>query len=117
MSDHMTKNLQPILFHRHADFILGHVPPMYSPVYASIVGTYTNHTVDIETYVPPTFTTPITAAAARIHAPIVSDYKDNPWTFAIGHGQDNPLFPSLATSVTHWVVDCGGVTSDRLVDT
>jgi hypothetical protein len=99
MSDHMTKNLQPILFHRHADFILGHVPPMYSPVYESIMGTYTNHTVAIENYVPPSFTTPTTAAAARVHAPIVSDYQDNPWTFAIGHGQYNPLFTSSATSL------------------
>jgi len=69
MSDHMTKGLQTTLFHRHADFILGHVPPMYSPVYNSIIGTYTNHTVDIEHFVPPSFTTPTTAAAARIHAP------------------------------------------------
>ena len=119
MSDHMTKNLQTILFHRHADFILGHVPPMYSPVYDTIVGTLTNHAVDIKNYTPPTFTTPTTAAAARIHAPIVSDYRDNPWTLAIGHGQYNPLYTlSTATLGVHSVsqfVDCGGVTSDRIV--
>jgi hypothetical protein len=32
MADHFTKALQPILFHRHADFLLGHVPPLYSPI-------------------------------------------------------------------------------------
>jgi hypothetical protein len=33
MSNHLTKALQPTLFHRHGDFLLGHIPPMYSPVY------------------------------------------------------------------------------------
>jgi len=48
MSDHMTKGLQTILFHRHADFLLGHIPPMYSPVYDYTIGTYSNHTVNID---------------------------------------------------------------------
>ena len=78
MSDHMMKGLQTTLFHCHTNFILGHVPPMYSPVYDSIIGTYTNHTVDIEHFVPPSFTTPTTVAAARVHAPILSDYQHNP---------------------------------------
>ena len=39
ISDHMTKGLQTILFHRHADFLLGHIPPMYSPIYTSTIGT------------------------------------------------------------------------------
>jgi hypothetical protein len=30
MSDHMIKGLQTILFHRQANFLLGHIPPMYS---------------------------------------------------------------------------------------
>jgi hypothetical protein len=86
MSDHMTKGLQPILFHRHANFILGHIPPMYFPVYESIVGKYTNHKVDINHFDPPTFATPTTVAAARVHAPILSDYQHNPWLVIIGHG-------------------------------
>ena len=67
MSDHMTKNLHTILFHRHADFILGHIPLMYYPVYDSIVGPCTNHTVDIDRYVPPTFTTPTKGACTCSH--------------------------------------------------
>ena len=78
MSDHMTKGLLTTLFHRHANFILGHAPPMYSPVYDSIIGTYTNNTVDMEHFVPPSFTAPTTAAAARVHAPILSYYQHNP---------------------------------------
>ena len=99
MSDHMTKSLQPTLFHRHADFILGHIPPAYSPVYDSIIGTYTNHTVDINHFIPPSFTTPTTAAAARVHAPILSDYQHNPWLGPIAHGQYNPLFSSSSPSL------------------
>jgi hypothetical protein len=63
MSDHLTKSLQPLLFHRHADFLLGH-PPSYSPIYSTIVGTYTNHTIDIDKFLPQSFNTPLTAAAA-----------------------------------------------------
>jgi hypothetical protein len=51
-SDHLTKGLSWALFHRHADFLLGHVPPAYSPVYKYIIGTYTNQHKDIETFVP-----------------------------------------------------------------
>jgi hypothetical protein len=64
MSDHLTKALQPLLFHHHADFLLGHIPPMYSPVYQSTMGHITNHTVDLDLFVPQSFTTPLTAAAA-----------------------------------------------------
>jgi len=64
MSDHLTKALQPLLFHRHADFLLGHIPPMYSPVYQTTVGHITNHTVNLDLFVPQSFTTPLTAAAA-----------------------------------------------------
>ncbi len=53
MADHLTKALHPILFHRHADFLLGQVPPMYSPIYTSIIGSFTNHTININLYVPP----------------------------------------------------------------
>ena len=117
MSDQMTKGLQPILFHRHADFLLGHVPPMYS--YDSTIGTYTNHTIDINHFVPPSFTTPSTAGAARVHAPIVSDYIDSPWRHVLGHGSYNPHIHRISHLVCSHIsfVDCGGVTSDRLVDT
>jgi hypothetical protein len=33
MADHFSKQLPPILFSRHVDHILGHVPPPYSPHY------------------------------------------------------------------------------------
>ena len=32
-ADHFTKILSRVLFHRHIDYIMGHVPPEYSPAY------------------------------------------------------------------------------------
>ncbi len=59
MSDNMKKGLQTILFHHRTDFILGHVPPMYSPVYDTIAGRFSNHTLGIDHFVPPSFTHPL----------------------------------------------------------
>ena len=50
MSDHFTKGLSRALFHRHADYLLGHIPPAYSPIYKSTVGTYTNQHVDVTAF-------------------------------------------------------------------
>jgi hypothetical protein len=91
LADHFTKSLQPALFHRHADFILGHIPPAYLPVYHSIIGSYTTNDVYLDKFVPSSFTTPITAAAARVHAPLPSDYAGNPWSPILGHGLYNPV--------------------------
>ena len=91
MADHFTKALTRALFHRHADFLLGHVPPMYSPVYQSIIGTYTNEYKAFEHMVPESFTTPTCAAAARVHALHPEDYEDNPWlAVVLWHGSYNP---------------------------
>ena len=85
MSDHFTKGLSRTLFHRHADYILGHIPPAYSPIYKSTIGTYTNQHVNVESFVPILFTMPITAAAARTYAPLADDYLGNPWLVVLWH--------------------------------
>ena len=110
LADHFTKSLQPALFHCHADFILGHIPPAYSPVYRFIIGSYAGMDDYLDKFVPSSFTTPITAAAARVHAPLRSDYADSPWISILGHGLYNPLV-SLSSCLVHsglW----GGVTVD-----
>jgi hypothetical protein len=110
LADHFTKGLQTALFHRHADFILGHIPLAYLPVYRSIVGSYARNDKYLEIFVPSSFTTSMTAAAARVHAPFPSDYADNPWIPILGHGLYNPLV-SLSSCLVHsglW----GGVTVD-----
>jgi hypothetical protein len=86
MSDHFTKNLPRTLFHHHTDFIMGHILPPYSPVHSNLIGTYTDHDIAIDQYVRTSFTTPITAAAARVFAPISDDYLGNPWTLILWHG-------------------------------
>jgi hypothetical protein len=98
VADHLTKALQPILFHRHADFLLGRVPPQYSPIYSHIVGTFTNHCIDIDRFTPQSFTTPITATAACVHAPLREDYIHSPWLHIIGHGSTIHSFHDSFTS-------------------
>jgi hypothetical protein len=84
-ADHLTKILTRTLFHRHADFLLGHVPPHYSPVYRQALTTYGDHYKDIDSFVPESFTTPITARAARIFAPNIDDIQGNPWLLVLWH--------------------------------
>jgi hypothetical protein len=64
MANILMKGLTCALFHRHADFLLGHNPHLYSPVYQSIMETYMDQFVDIERHIPESFTTPMCAAAA-----------------------------------------------------
>jgi hypothetical protein len=100
LADHFTKGLQTALFHCHADFILGHIPPAHSLVYRSIIGSYARNDEYLDNFVPSSSTTPITAAAARVHAPLPSDYTDNPWIPIIGHGLYNPLV-SMSSCLVH----------------
>jgi len=101
MSDHLTKGLSCTLFHRHADFLLGHVPLAYSPVYKHLVGTYTDDHETLDQRTPLSLTTTITAAAARVCALFKEDYEGNPWLPIIWHGESNPLCT--------YIMDCGGV--------
>ncbi len=86
MADHLTKALQPTLYHRHADFLLGHIPPAYSPIYSSIIGDFLNHSPNIDIFVPALFTIPLTARAAWVYTPIEEDYQHNPWLSIICMG-------------------------------
>jgi hypothetical protein len=61
MADHLTKTLQPSLFHRHANFLLGHIPPVYSPVYQSTIRHLCTNMPNVDVFIPTTFTTPTTA--------------------------------------------------------
>jgi len=39
MADHYTKQLSPVLFRRHVDYIMGHVPPKYSACFQATYDT------------------------------------------------------------------------------
>ncbi len=80
LANHLTKTLSRILFHRHADYLLGHIPPKYSPVHRHAISTYSDkYKDDIGSYIPEIFTAPITATAARIFAPHIDKIRGNPW--------------------------------------
>jgi hypothetical protein len=86
IADHLTKPLSRILFHRHADFLLGHVPPKYSSVYQHAIMTYHNKfDAEIDRFLPNSFTTPMTAKAARIFVPTYDDVWGNPWLRILWH--------------------------------
>jgi hypothetical protein len=63
-ADHFTKNLPRILFHRHVDYIMGHVPPPHSPHFMSVGASGVN-----TEYYPPT------AIVAMVSAPRQSPYS------------------------------------------
>jgi hypothetical protein len=86
LADPFTKALERAAFHHHVDFILGCVPPRYSPVYSKLIGAYTDNHTDIADCVPESFTTLLCAAATRIHAPLQEDYLGNLWVHILLHG-------------------------------
>jgi hypothetical protein len=98
--DHLTKILSRILFHWHADYLFGHVPLKYSPVYQRTISTYSdNYKEEIDQLVPDSFTGPITTKAARIFAPTHDDIKGTPWLSILWH----------ECTIQNYVMDCGGV--------
>ena len=92
ISDHLMKGLTRALFHRHTNFLLGHIPPAYSPVYTTIIGPCTDTFINIDDNVPDSFITPTCAAANRVHAPLKADYAGYPWLILLwnDHGLYNP---------------------------
>jgi hypothetical protein len=95
LADHLTKALQPTLFHRHADYLLGHVPPSHSPVYKSLIGESLNHTPNVDLFVPSSYTTPTTARAARVSCPLESDCSNSPWISIICMGSTIRYFTTI----------------------
>jgi hypothetical protein len=86
IANHLTKSLFRTLFHRHSDFLLGHVPPKYSPVYQQAITTYHDRfNKEIDCFLPASFTTPMTAKAAWIFVPTYDDIQGHPWLRILWH--------------------------------
>ncbi len=74
MADHFTKQLGPLLFHRHTDYIMGRVQPQYSSHFKNVHGLLKQpwRVLPKESYRPPTAapatTRPTAAAAAKLAA-------------------------------------------------
>jgi hypothetical protein len=100
MSDHLTKPLGCILFYRHRDFYMGHVPPPYSPKYNDFVRKYTV-TENSRPQIPlvPSKSKPTTAAAASTSAH---------WDYVLHHMYLMPT--SCFRSISCDSTERGGVT-------
>jgi hypothetical protein len=86
IADQLTKILSWAIFHKHADYLLGHIPPKYLPIYQQVISTYSNKFQDdIDQCIPETFRTPMTAAVAWIFMPIQEDMKSKPWLIILWH--------------------------------
>ncbi len=117
-ADHFTKVLPRTLFHRHIDYIMGHVPPEYSPAYERSTGQFDKPTVKLT---PDSYTTKdtlpvviedepddeyilVTARAARIYTPDYTAPTNTFWTKIVASARlPYNLILHLATS------NCGGV--------
>ena len=67
MADHFTKQLGPILFRRHVDYVMGRVPPQYSSCFQRLYTQFREqqeHTPNNDPALPSLDTTHPTAAAA-----------------------------------------------------
>jgi hypothetical protein len=117
-ADHFTKILSCILFHRHIDYIMGRVPPEYSPAYKRSKGQFDEPVIKI---VPDSYTTketmpliiptnwddlciPITARAARKYTPDYSAITNIFWTKIVASAR-LPYNPNLHLATSN----CGGV--------
>jgi hypothetical protein len=85
IADYLTKPLSKILFHWHANFLLGHIPPTYSPVHSHAITTYGDTFMDVNKFVPTLFTTPMTGKAARLFVPTHNDVWGNSWLPILWH--------------------------------
>ena len=87
-ADHLTKLLDRTLFYRHVDYMLGHIPPAYSPCYMEITG---------EANVQPTediaredmTVRPLAARAAKCE--LALDFWVSIVAFTKAHVQSNPF--------------------------
>jgi hypothetical protein len=92
-ADHFTKLLSWVLFHRHIDYIMGHVPPEYLPAHDRLIGQFAEPAVKL---IPNSYTTketlpvvirdkpdnkyiPVVAWAARIYIPDYNALTNTNW--------------------------------------
>ncbi len=116
-ADHFTKLLSRVLFHGHIDYIMGHVPPEYSPAHARSTGQFDKPLVML---VPDSYTTKdtlpiaipeddnyilVAARAARIYSPDYSALANNHWTKIVASASCLPYNPILCSAT----LNCGGV--------
>ncbi len=117
-ADHFTKLLSWVLFHRHINYIMGHVPPEYSPAHDRSIGQFAKPAVKL---IPDSNTTKETlpvvirdnpddqyilmaAWAAHIYTPDYNALTNTYWTKIVASAclPYNPI-------LHHATSNCGGV--------
>jgi len=116
-ADHFTKLLSRVLFHRHIDYLMGHVPPDYSPAHERSIGQFDNPAVKV---IPDSYTTnetmkiaipedasflPAAARAAHIYSPDYSTHVNNFWSKIVANASCLPYNPILCSAT----LNCGWV--------
>ncbi len=88
IEDHLIKPLSWVLFHLHAKFLLGHVPPKYSPVYQHAITTCSERFVEynVDRFIPESFTTPMTAQADGFTPHIMMTFKGTHGSLLLFYG-------------------------------
>jgi hypothetical protein len=124
--DHFTKLLSRVLFYRHIDYIMGHVPPEYSPAHDCSIcqfnapavqltpDSYTTKDTlpDVTTDEPDDAHITVTAKAACIYTPDYSALTNNYWTKIVASTclPFNSIF-HLATSNCRGVLEYIGLST------
>jgi hypothetical protein len=92
-ADHFTKPLSWVLFHRHIDYIIGHVPPEYTPAYEQSTVQFDKPLVKI---IPDSYTTKDTL-------PVVTPYKLDELYIPVAARATRIYTPDYHTLTnTHW---------------
>ena len=94
VADHMTKILDRTLFYRHVDYIMGHVPPSYSPCFTTY-SKQTEQTVLHDNTIDDMCMSDFAAAAAKCS---MTAY---PWTLITS---SSAQIQSNHLSLGHWIV-------------
>jgi KUP system potassium uptake protein len=95
VADHMTKLLDRTLFYRHVDYLMGHIPPAYSPCHEKYSGVPNTTLDDLAVALDDLVLKPEHAAAAKC---TINYY---PWMDVVGR---DALFQPNLGQYPHWIV-------------
>ena len=95
VADHMTKLLDRTLFYRHVDYLMGHIPPAYSPCHEKYSGVPNTTLDDLAVALDDLVLKLEHAAAAKC---TINYY---PWMDVVGR---DALFQPNLGQYPHWIV-------------
>ncbi|KAL7540175.1 hypothetical protein ACHAWF_006612 [Thalassiosira exigua] len=113
MSDHFTKQLSPVLFARHTDYVMGRIPPVYSPCFPGF-----RAALEINTRHPPRDTPHWTSRRPTLQQLPRHDFRHTGPKSWISCGRDacagrRPVGVPLIGSTSIWDIEVWGGVVDR----